>query len=79
MPDYPVPATYEEYFTAEEDFILDRALELIASGQYLQQDYFAEIDAAAESGRKPGIWWWVIGVVAVAVVFGISVVRKKRG
>lgn len=79
MPDYPVPATYEEYFTAEEDFILGRALELIASGQYLQQDYFAEIDAAAESGRKPGIWWWVIGVVAVAVVSGISVARKKRG
>lgn len=78
MPDYPVPATYEEYFTAKEDFVLDRALELIAQGQYLQEDYFAEVDAAADKKDFP-VPWLVLGIAAaVAVAAAITVAVRKR-
>ena len=32
LPDYPVPMSYEEMFTAENDIVLEHALELIAEG-----------------------------------------------
>lgn len=79
MPDYPVPATYEEYFTAEEDFILNRALELIEHGLYLQEDYFAGIDTAEDSGYKAA--WWIIGAVAAVTAAGaitISVIKRRQ-
>ena len=78
MPDYPVPATYEEYFTAKEDFVLDRALELIAEGKYLGEDYFAEVDAAADKKDRP-VPWLVLGIAAVvAVAAGIAVAVRRR-
>ena len=78
MPDYPVPATYEEYFTAKEDFVLDRALELIAEGKYLGEDYFAEVDAAADKKDRP-VPWLVLGIAAVVVVAaGIAVAVRRR-
>ena len=79
MPDYPVPATYEEYFTAEEDFILNSALELIEQGLYLQEDYFAGIDTAEDSGYKAA--WWIIGAVAAVTAAGaitISVIKRRQ-
>lgn len=78
MPDYPVPATYEEYFTAKEDFVLDRALELIAEGKYLGEDYFAEVDAAADKKDRP-VPWLVLGIAAaVAAAAGIIAVTRRR-
>ena len=79
MPDYPVPATYEEYFTAKEDFILNRTLELIEQGLYLQEDYFAGIDTADGSGYKAT--WWIIGAVAAVTAAGvitISVIKRRQ-
>ncbi len=44
LPDYEVPLTYEELYTAENDMILDKALELIEEGKYLGENPFAVIE-----------------------------------
>ena len=77
MPDYPVPATYEEYFTATEDFILNRALELIAQGQYLGQDWFAELDAGPDARGGMRILYAAAAVILLAGAV-LALFRRRR-
>lgn len=77
MPDYPVPATYEEYFTATEDFILNRALELIAQGQYLGQDWFAELDAGSDTRGGMRILYAAAAVILLAGAV-LALFRRRR-
>ena len=79
LPDYEVPVTYEEFFTAENDIILEKALELIAEGKYLGEDPF-EVKGNAmfdkPSGRKSLYIYLLLGILAVGAV--VWVVRKRK-
>ena len=78
LPDYEVPVTYEEFFTAENDIILEKAIELIAEGKYLGEDPF-EVKGNAmsdkPSGRKSLYIYLLIGILAVVNL--VWVVRKR--
>lgn len=51
IPDYHVPLSYEEVYTAENDIILDKALELISQGKYLGEDSFVEGSSGESDGN----------------------------
>jgi Periplasmic protease len=76
IPDYEVPLTYEEYYTSEEDIILNRALELIDQGKYLGDNPFA-------TKKNNGILHLVplligLAILAAAVLVGIRIFRKPQ-
>ena len=78
LPDYEVPVTYEEFFTAENDIILEKAMELIAEGKYLGEDPF-EVKGNAmfdkPSGRKSLYIYLLLGILAVVSL--VWEVRKR--
>ncbi len=67
LPDYEVPLTYEELFTAESDPVLDKALELIAEGKYLGDNPFAVIEHDRKLGRT-ALAAGCIGLIALMVL-----------
>ena len=73
LPDYEVPLTYEELFTDENDPVLDKALELIAEGKYLDENPFAVI----EHDRKLGRIALAAGGIGLIVLMILG--YKKRG
>ena len=73
LPDYEVPLTYEELFTAENDPVLDKALELIAEGKYLEENPFAVIEHDRKLGRI-ALAAGGIGLIALMVLG-----YRKRG
>ena len=73
LPDYEVPLTYEELFTAENDPVLDKALELIAEGEYMGDNPFAVI----EHDRKLGRIALAAGGIGLIVLMILG--YKKRG
>lgn len=79
LPDYEVPVTYEEFFTAENDIILEKAIELIADGKYLGEDPF-EVKGNAmsdkPSGRKSLYIYLILGILAAVSL--VWVVRKRK-
>ncbi len=73
LPDYEVPLTYEELFTAGNDPVLDKALELIAEGKYLGENPFAVIEHDRKLGRI-ALAAGGIGLIALLVLG-----YRKRG
>lgn len=73
LPDYEVPLTYEELYTAVNDPVLDKALELIAEGKYLGENPFTVI----EKDKSLIFTALSIGVVGfiLLIIFGY---RKRR-
>ena len=78
MPDYPVPLTYEELYTAENDMVLDEALRLISEGKYLGEDYFAFLDKDKKDCSSA--WPYAAAGIALIVIIasGAAALRKKR-
>ncbi len=77
MPDYEVPLTVEEYWSAPNDIVMEKALCLIAEGKYLSEvNPFAEIDAPAKEKRLP--YLWIIAGVLVVALACVFVFRKKN-
>ena len=79
LPDYEVPVTYEEFFTAKNDIILEKALGLIAEGKYLGENPFEVKEEAMPdkaSGRKSLHIYLLLGILAVVSV--VWVARKRK-
>lgn len=78
LPDYEVPLTPDEIF-GEKDTILERALELIANGEYLGDDPFAEADK--ERGFNPMpmcLAAAAASIIAIIAIFAIIIRRRRR-
>ena len=78
MPDYPVPLTYEELYTAENDMVLDEALRLISEGKYLGEDYFAFLDKDKKDCSSA--WPYAAAGIALIVIIasGAAALRKRK-
>ena len=70
MPDYPVPLSYEELYTAGNDIVLDEALRLISEGKYLGEDHFAFLDEEPHSRV-----WVYVGLCCIAVFIAAAAYR----
>lgn len=76
LPDYEVPLTPDEIF-GEKDVILERALELIADGEYLGDDPFAEADKEQDFNPMPMcIAAAAAAIIAIIAIFAIF--RRRR-
>ena len=76
MPDYEVPLTYEELYTSPDDFILNKALELIRDGEYLGDNPFPTEEPLHKPNLKVG--WLILGILAIlSISFGILLFRKR--
>lgn len=83
LPDYEVPVTYEEFFTAKNDIILEKALSLIAEGKYLGEDPFEvkEIENVTSSTADKEIYLWICAIlfaIASIVCIDLVVFGKRR-
>ena len=80
LPDYPVPLSYEEVFTAENDIVLEHALDLIAEGRYLGDNPFAEADAlkAEKGGGRTLVVVIAAAAVCLAVLAAVFLRRRKN-
>lgn len=78
LPDYEVPVTYEEFFTAENDIILEKALELIAEGKYIGENPFEVKENMSECAAKGKslYMYLLLGILAVGGTVWVS--RKKK-
>ena len=78
LPDYEVPVTYEEFFTAENDIILEKALELIAEGKYIGENPFEAKENMSECAAKGKslYMYLLLGILAVGGAVWVS--RKKK-
>ena len=70
MPDYPVPLSYEELYTAGNDIVLDEALRLISEGKYLGEDYFAFLDEEPRNRT-----WMYVVLCCIAVIIAAAAYR----
>lgn len=76
LPDYEVPLTSDEIF-GEKDVILERALELIANGEYLGDDPFAEADRERDFNPMPMcLAAAAASIIAIIAIFAIF--RRRR-
>lgn len=83
LPDYEVPVTYEEFFSAKNDIILEKALSLIAEGKYLGEDPFEvkEIENVTSSTADKEIYLWICAIlfaIAAIVCIDLVVFGKRR-
>ena len=78
LPDYEVPVTYEEFFTAENDIILEKAIELIAEGKYIGENPFEVKENMSECAAKGKslYMYLLLGILAVGGAVWVS--RKKK-
>lgn len=77
MPDYEVPLTYEEIYTSPDDFILNKALELIRDDEYLGDNPFPTEEPLHKPNFKMG--WLILGILAIlSISFGILLFKKRR-
>lgn len=78
LPDYEVPLTMEELF-GEDDSVLERALSLIAGGEYLGDDPFADADAK-ECGCEFGdVVPYCLAAISTAVaLIAVAVIFRRR-
>lgn len=77
LPDYEVPVTYEEFFTAENDIILEKAIELIAEGKYLGENPFEVKEDMSECAAK-GKSLYMYLLLGILAVGGVVWVARKR-
>lgn len=75
LPDYEVPLTPDEIF-GEKDVILERALELIADGEYLGDDPFAEADK--ERGFNPMPMCIAAAAASIIAIIAIFAIFRRR-
>lgn len=76
LPDYEVPLTPDEIF-GEKDTILERALKLIADGEYLGDDPFAEADK--ERGFNPMPMCLAAAAASIIAIIAIfATIRRRR-
>lgn len=73
LPDYEVPITYEEIYTADNDSILDKALELIAEGNYQPTYVFQEEGTPSKPGNV-----LYIALAALMILVPSCVLVAKR-
>ena len=79
MPDYEVPLTYEEIFTAEKDLILQRALDLIADGEYLGEDYFSAENGGSLKLKENYLLYGAAGAGLVGIGWLVALrMRRKK-
>ncbi len=78
LPDYEVPVTYEEFFTAKNDIILEKALELITEGKYLGENPFEVREDMSECAAKGKslYMYLLLGILAAGGAVWVS--RKKK-
>ena len=76
MPDYPVPLSYEEIYTAGNDIVLDEALRLISEGKYLGEDHFAFLDE--KDGTRTWPYIVICSLAAAAIIAIILAARHGR-
>ena len=76
MPDYPVPLSYEEIYTAGNDIVLDEALRLISEGKYLGEDYFSFLDE--KDGTRTWPYIVICSLAAAAIIAIILAARHGR-
>lgn len=74
MPDYPVPLSYEELYTAGNDIVLDEALRLISEGKYLGEDHFAFLDEEPRNRT----WMYVVLCCIAVIIAAAAISRRKR-
>lgn len=73
MPDYPVPLSYEELYTAENDIVLDEALRLISEGKYLGEDHFAFLDEKPRNRT-----WMYVALCCIAVIIAAAAISRRK-
>ena len=73
MPDYPVPLSYEELYTAENDIVLDEALRLISEGKYLGEDYFAFLDEEPRNRT-----WMYVALCCLAIIIAAAAISRRK-
>lgn len=73
MPDYPVPLSYEELYTAGNDIVLDEALRLISEGKYLGEDYFAFLDEEPRNRT-----WMYVALCCIAVIIAAAAISRRK-
>ena len=77
MPDYEVPLTYEEIYTSPDDFILNKALDLIRDGKYLGENPFP-IETEPQKHVLEKVWL-ILGILAIlSISFAIFLFMKRR-
>lgn len=74
MPDYPVPLSYEELYTAGNDIVLDEALRLISECKYLGEDHFAFLDKEPRNRT----WMYVVLCCIAVIITAAAISRRKR-
>jgi len=75
MPDYKVPITYEEIYTSDNDPILDKALELIATGNCQPVYIFQDGDTPAKSNN---VLYIVLAALLALASLCILVANKHK-
>ena len=77
LPDYEVPVTYEEFFTAKNDIIMEKALELITEGKYLGENPFEVREDMSECAAKgKSVYMYLLlGILAVGILLYVK--RRK--
>lgn len=75
LPDYEVPITYEEIYTADNDPILDKALELIAEGKYQPSYVFQEEETSSKHGN---ILHFALVALLILVPSCVLVVKRHK-
>jgi C-terminal processing protease CtpA/Prc len=78
LPDYEVPVTYEEFFTAKNDIILGKALELIAEGKYLRENPFEVKEDMSECAAKGKSLYMYLLLGILAAGGAVWVARKRK-
>lgn len=74
LPDYEVPITYEEIYTADNDPVLDKALELIADGCYRSAYIFQETYVPEKSSK---ILYIALAALLLLILSCIHVAKKR--
>lgn len=76
IPDCYVPFTFDEFAGEKGDAILDRALKMIADGEYLGENPFE--DDAKDGCAVPAWGWWTAAAVALILLL-VTLRRGKNG
>ena len=76
MPDYEVPLTYEEIYTSPDDYILNKALDLIRNGEYLGENPFP-IETEPQKPVLQKVWFILCMLAILSISLGI-IFKKKQ-
>ena len=79
MPDYEVPATWDEFFLDKPDPVLAKALDLIKEGKYLGPNPFVKADPAGTGSNSLAKLAYVgVGVIAAGSLYLLGRKLKRK-